>query len=513
MSPRRGSLRRILTATLFAAPILSSTVVAAPPNRLPSEQEVFTFIADTIDWYRRLPNAQQIGTEPADLLFLEDNRPITAEVARLAFQFGKAVAAIEPAEKASLSASSELQDFIAAKAKLDANAQNTVNELNLLGQTALSSAGTDPQKLDTQMAEIRRRIQVLKAMSTNYEYLLDFVRNASAGPARAAKLAALLENLERTVPELSSAAQSVQTSNIPVDLSSERSGIVGIIFHVSTLSRKEHLIDGVIERTDALSRSLQNMRAPLTEPFRKEFLTLSLDSTNVDVLEQQETHLTSLVADAKVVSPAIAPLMKQQTLLNLYSAHLAGWRSEIRNEYRTAWKTLLVRMGILGAAIAILLGINMLGRRLTRAHVHDFHTREMLLVGERVLLWLLIVVLVLFAFAFDLSSLATFLGLLSAGLAIGLHDVILAIGGYLLITRKFHVRSGDRVQISGVTGEVINLSLMQFELDEIDPATRQRTGRVVFFSNSYVFVSPATPLFKQVATDVSRVRQRVVEVS
>lgn len=510
MSPRRGSLRWILTATVLAAVILSSTLVAAPPSRLPSEQEVFTFIADTIDWYRHLPNAHQIGTEPVDLLFLEDNRPITTEVARLAFQFGKAVAAIEPAEKTSLSASSDLQDFIAAKAKLDANAQNTLNELNLLG---LSSPGTDPQKLDTQIAEIRRRIQVLNAMSTNYEYLLDFVRNATAGPGRAAKLAALLENLERTVPELSSVTQSVQTASIPVDLSSERSGIVGIILHVSALSRKEHLIDGVIERTDALSRSLQNMRAPLTEPFRKEFLTLSLDSTSVDVLEQQETHLTSLVADAKVVSPAIAPLMKQQTLLNLYSAHLAGWRSEIRNEYRTAWKTLLVRIGILGTAIAILLGINMLGRRLTHAHVHDFHTREMFLVGERVLLWLIIVVLVLFTFAFDLSSLATFLGLLSAGLAIGLHDVILAIGGYLLITRKFHVRSGDRVQISGVTGEVINLSLMQFELDEIDPATDRRTGRVVFFSNSYVFVSPATPLFKQVATDVSRVRQRVVEVS
>jgi len=39
---------------------------------------------------------------------------------------------------------------------------------------------------------------------------------------------------------------------------------------------------------------------------------------------------------------------------------------------------------------------------------------------------------------------------------------------------------------------------MQFELSEIDPATEQRTGRVVYFSNSYVFVSPATPLFRKV---------------
>ncbi|HME10973.1 MAG TPA: mechanosensitive ion channel domain-containing protein [Bryobacteraceae bacterium] len=92
---------------------------------------------------------------------------------------------------------------------------------------------------------------------------------------------------------------------------------------------------------------------------------------------------------------------------------------------------------------------------------------------------------------------ATFLGLLSAGLAVGLHDVLLAIGGYLLIVRRFNVRIGDQVQISEVTGEVTNLGLQEIELSEIDTASGQWTGRVAFFSNSYVFVSPATPLVRQ----------------
>ena len=105
-----------------------------------------------------------------------------------------------------------------------------------------------------------------------------------------------------------------------------------------------------------------------------------------------------------------------------------------------------------------------------------------------------VIVLVLFAFAFDLSSLATFLGLLSAGLAIGFHDVFLSIGGYLVIVRRFHVRIGDRVQIAGVSGEVANLGLFQLELSEIDVPNEKRTGRVVFISNSYVFGSRATPL-------------------
>jgi len=66
-----------------------------------------------------------------------------------------------------------------------------------------------------------------------------------------------------------------------------------------------------------------------------------------------------------------------------------------------------------------------------------------------------------------------------------------------LIARKYQVRLGDRIEISGVTGEVTNLGLMQFELSEINANTGERTGRVVFFANSYVFVAPATPLFRE----------------
>jgi len=207
--------------------------------------------------------------------------------------------------------------------------------------------------------------------------------------------------------------------------------------------------------------------------------------------------LADLVAQAKTASPAIAALIKQQTLLNLYWTHLTERRSEIRMENRAAWKALLGRLGALGSAIAVLLGIRAVVRRLMFKHVHDLDTQQMFLTGERLLWWLIIIVLVLFAFAFDLSSLATFLGLLSAGLAIGLHDVFLSIGGHLLIVRRFHVRIGDRVQIAGVTGEVANIGLFQVELSEIDAGTEKRTGRVVFFSTSYVFVSPATPLFRQ----------------
>jgi Mechanosensitive ion channel len=348
------------------------------------------------------------------------------------------------------------------------------------------------------MAETRKRIQVLGLMAANYQTMLGFVTNASADADRATNLAALIENLERSVPELSAAAHS-SPSNIPLDPSRAPSSLVGMISRVSALAREERVIDGVIDRTDALHESVQNMGTPSKEYFRKQFSMLSWDATSLGMLQQQQSRLTGLVAEGMTASPAIGALLKQKTLLKLYRTHLTEWRSEVHLAYRAAWRTLLVRVGLLCAVTLILFGIHVLVRRLTYREVHDFNTRHMFLVGQRVLLWLLIVAIVLFAFAFDLSSIATFLGLLSAGLAVGFRDAFLAIGGYLVIVRKCHVRVGHRVEISGVAGEVMNLGLLQFELQEIDPSTDRRTGRVVFFSNSLVFVSPATPFFRQLS--------------
>ncbi len=47
-----------------------------------------------------------------------------------------------------------------------------------------------------------------------------------------------------------------------------------------------------------------------------------------------------------------------------------------------------------------------------------------------------------------------------------------------------------------MTGDVTDIGWLQFQLREIDSGTQQPTGRVVTFSNSFVFLSPATGLSK-----------------
>jgi Mechanosensitive ion channel, beta-domain len=98
--------------------------------------------------------------------------------------------------------------------------------------------------------------------------------------------------------------------------------------------------------------------------------------------------------------------------------------------------------------------------------------------------------------ASDWTSLATFFGLVTAGVAVALQSVILCAVGYFVLVGKRGIRLGDRVQISGVTGDVTDIGWLQFQVREIDPRTQQPTGNLVTFSNSFVLASPATGLSK-----------------
>ena len=71
-----------------------------------------------------------------------------------------------------------------------------------------------------------------------------------------------------------------------------------------------------------------------------------------------------------------------------------------------------------------------------------------------------------------------------------------------MLVGRLGVRIGYRVQISGVTGDVTEIGWLQFRLRQIDEGTQKPTGRIVTFSNSFIFLSPATGLSKFNPEDV-----------
>jgi small-conductance mechanosensitive channel len=87
-----------------------------------------------------------------------------------------------------------------------------------------------------------------------------------------------------------------------------------------------------------------------------------------------------------------------------------------------------------------------------------------------------------------IQALGTFLGLLSAGVAIALKDLVASLAGWIFILWRRPFQLGDRIQIGDQAGDVIDIRIFQFTLLEIGNwvAADQSTGRVIHVPNSFL---------------------------
>jgi len=102
-----------------------------------------------------------------------------------------------------------------------------------------------------------------------------------------------------------------------------------------------------------------------------------------------------------------------------------------------------------------------------------------------VVMGLLIVGRIWFA---GVQSIATFLGLMTAGLAIALQDLVKSVAGWIFLMWRKPFTIGDRIQVGGHAGDVIDIRLFKFSLVEIGNwvDADQSTGRVIHLPNSLI---------------------------
>ncbi|MCK5580800.1 MAG: mechanosensitive ion channel [Candidatus Omnitrophica bacterium] len=103
-----------------------------------------------------------------------------------------------------------------------------------------------------------------------------------------------------------------------------------------------------------------------------------------------------------------------------------------------------------------------------------------LLIGSIFLIWIQ-----------NIGSVTLVLGFASAGLALALQEAILCVAGWFLIITRRPFEVGNRIEINGVRGDVIDIRLFQTSLLEIGNwvDADQSTGRIANVPNSYVFKS------------------------
>lgn len=86
-------------------------------------------------------------------------------------------------------------------------------------------------------------------------------------------------------------------------------------------------------------------------------------------------------------------------------------------------------------------------------------------------------------------DLTTYVGFISAGIAIALREIFTNIAAWLIIVSQKSFEVGDRVRFNDTCGDVIDLKLFHFIIMEVSSISdgEQSTGRIVHVPNNYIF--------------------------
>ena len=482
-------------------------------------EDIVPFLNQTIVWSRQLSAEQQLVGEPSDALFLHDGRQVADQIVRLAFDFARARAQALASQTdqgaVRAQATSQYQRLIDSVTKADQQVKSLQQELDGFHQQLLTATGKKRTTLLAVISETEGELQLFQTRRDTLRNMLQFATGTASSGLGSGSLLAQVEELARTVPVASAENKdqngSNSTANNPntpaVVASRERkespTGILALATDLFSLRRKLRALEDNLRQTEALSQSSKNLRAPLVAKVREltqkgDDVAGQPDSQDPKVLAQQRKDLDALTAQFKQVSASLLPLGKQSILLDIYKRTTTNWRNAVESQYEAELKGLFLRLTVLALILGVVLGVSELWKRATFRYVPDLRRRHQFLLIRRIVLWSLTAVIVATAFASELGAVTTFAGLMTAGIAVALQNVILSIAGYFFLIGKYGVRVGDRVNIAGVTGDVVDIGLVRLQLMEITrgPAPLP-TGRVVAFSNSVVFQA-GSGMFKQI---------------
>jgi small-conductance mechanosensitive channel len=527
-----GAAASCLAAAAVAAVTKAVTTAIPVPAPAPASHvsvlngdQVVQILDETVDWYRTLGAQQQTATQPSDLLILYANQQTADKVIGLAFELARANAELLSSEAntdgGGADTATAAQSLGQQQKRLDTQRKGIEDEI-AAGKKQVAAGKTD---LGEKLAELQGELDMVSARKNLLDTMAQFVNESDTKRAGASALKAHIDAIAVSIPSsntgaatgaasataaaaaapraTSQAAAPAQLTSNPAS-TSDRVGIWELGSNVFRLSKKMSTIDAIDERTAALEQTFDKIRSPPLEQLKQyaaqsDALSAQADNANSATLKGVRDQFDTLAWLFQQTSAILIPLSKEGVLLKQYRHNLGNWRDAIKHQYHDALAALGVRLAVLAAMLAVVFVGAEIWRRAVLRYAHETRRRNQLLMVRKVTTWVLVAIIVGLTFVTELSSFATFAGLLTAGVAVAMQSVLVSIVGYFFLIGKYGIRVGDRVQIGTVSGEVIDLGLVRMHLMELSSqGALGATGRVVAFANSIVFQASGG-LFKQIS--------------
>ena len=479
-----------------SAAVFFALLATAAPTSITS-QNIVAHLEQVVAWYRDI---SAVSPPTVDVIISDDLRATSIKAVQLAFSFARAEAAMLGGDKSSQNtgASGNLQQAAAKAADRVANVQSQIAQID--GELPKAS-GKRRELLQAQRNELNADLALVKEIQTAIQNLVTF---SGAIGSEGGALANQIDQLERSVPEVQGKAPAAngKPSSQTNTFSPESAGVVGLAGELfNNHGSRAHLTD-LLKSTQNLAASIDQLRGPLVRQARdasqrSDQITGQMNTQDPAQLAAAQKELRDLAAQFKQLSTAIVPLGEERIAVNTAQSYLQESIGRIDDESSRTGRYLLMKAVTLAVVIAIVLFVGEMWRRATFRYVRDARRRRQFLLIRRVVIGLAVALSIVFWFVSELGSLATYAGFVTAGVAVALQSPILSVVAYFFLIGRYGIRVGDRVTISGVTGDVIEIGMVRIYLQELtgSGSDLRPTGRVVVFSNSVIFQPSA--LYKQ----------------
>ncbi len=520
-----ASARIILASLILCLSLTAVALINADDQPAISSDAIIHHLSAVISWYRDSTTKVQPPGFASDAIYQGDARTLAEQAVRLAFESARAAVPLvnaqgqqpatdsdgQPAQGATQS-----QNLAQFKAKTSAHLADLQAQLDSVNKQLATAPPRARPALQNQRDNLQGQIELNSAILDSVGKLLTFIENGNDTPAEG--LQGSIDALARSVPEIFSLAPTTQkTENKPAAqpapaasqtqaTASKSTGLIGEAGALYTEMTSVREIDQLASETqnvrdiaDALRLPLRNaMKATIQQSTALENQTQASGSNPAQAANLKPQY-DALATKFKSLSAALVPLSQEAVVLDQSKANLLEWRRSITRQSGYALRSLLLHVGTIVVALGLVLLLSEVWRRATFRYIPDVRRRRQFLTVRRFVVGFLMGIVLILGFVSEFSSLATFAGFVTAGIAVGLQAVLLSIAAYFFLIGRYGIRVGERVSVAGVTGDVVEIGLVRLYIMELAASGGDLypTGRIAVFSNS-VFFQAGVPFYKQI---------------
>jgi small-conductance mechanosensitive channel len=487
--------------------VAQSTAPQTTPRPLPSLTggAILAHLDAVIGWYRDLATKSPDTGQPSDEIYWTSAQTLAAEAARLAFQSAEAEAVVisEQTKKttAGQPAAGGPQNYSQMKARVAGTVADAESQIEDLNRQIARSQGAKRESLIAKREALQGELELDRAVQQSVEKLSSF---EGAGESTS-DLLANINQLKSSLPEVFGTAKPASVPVSPQRQASPNTntGLFEQAVELYRQIRAMHTLDQLSTQAWHVREAAEAVRLPLRQAISATVQNgrdlANQSASNATQIESIHKQFQQIIGQFNQLAQAAVPLAQEVVVLDQARADLSQWRAAIGGEFGAVLAALLIRAAAIAIALVLVFIVSEAWRRFTFRYVRDVRRRRQFLIVRRFVVGFLFALILILGFVSEFSSLATFAGFMTAGIAVSLQAVLLSIAAYFFLVGRYGISVGDRISVSGVVGDVVDIGLVRLYLMELagTGVDFYPTGRIVVFSNSVLFQA-TTPLYKQI---------------